>query len=157
MFNTIILGLDGSTESKRAIPVALELASSDDAKIIAVHVRELLVGRAGGQTLYANEQEIETGVRETVDELAKAGNDVKLVVVPAIAGGPAHVLADVARDERADVIVVGTRGHGQVMGLLLGSVTHRLLHIAPCPVLAIPGTPVEATRTLVPEMAVASS
>ena len=59
-------------------------------------------------------------------------------VISSVAGGPAHVLADVARDEHADMIVVGTRGRRQVAGLILGGVTHRLLHIARCPVLAVP-------------------
>jgi nucleotide-binding universal stress UspA family protein len=46
--------------------------------------------------------------------------------------------AEIARAVGADVIVVGIRGHTQLAGLLLGSITQRLLHVAPCPVLAIP-------------------
>jgi nucleotide-binding universal stress UspA family protein len=53
-------------------------------------------------------------------------------------GEAAHVVAEAAREEGADVIVVGTRGRGPLAGLLLGSVTQRLLHLAPCPVLAVP-------------------
>jgi nucleotide-binding universal stress UspA family protein len=52
--------------------------------------------------------------------------------------GPAHVIAGVAGDAKADVIVSGTRGHTAIAGLLLGSVTQRLLHLAHCPVLVIP-------------------
>jgi nucleotide-binding universal stress UspA family protein len=52
--------------------------------------------------------------------------------------GPAHVIADIAKNNGSDLIVLGTRGHSAVAGLLLGSVTQRLLHIAPCPVLAVP-------------------
>ena len=55
-------------------------------------------------------------------------------------GGPAHAIADAAKEVGADLIVVGTRGHTALGGLLLGSVTNRLLHIAPCPVLAVPPT-----------------
>ena len=48
MFKTVVLGLDGSPEAKQALPFALELAEPETGRIIAVHVRELLVGRAGG-------------------------------------------------------------------------------------------------------------
>lgn len=54
------------------------------------------------------------------------------------------MIAERARELGADAIVVGTRGHGPVAGLLLGSVTQRLLHIAECPVLAVPPTAVPA-------------
>jgi nucleotide-binding universal stress UspA family protein len=137
MFSTVILALDGSPESLAAIPYARELVG-DSGTIKAVHVRELLMGRAGGQTLNANEDEVLAGVRSTVDELAKAGVSVTLDVATSAAGGPAHVLAEAARQASADAIVMGTRGRGQVAGLLLGSVTQRLLHLAHCPVLVVP-------------------
>ena len=75
------------------------------------------------------------------DELAKAGNGGELqLVATTAAGGPAHDIANIARDNGADLIVVGTRGMGVIAGLLLGSVTQRLLQIAPCPVLSVPAS-----------------
>jgi nucleotide-binding universal stress UspA family protein len=51
---------------------------------------------------------------------------------------PAPAIAEAARDTGADLIVVGTRGHTAIGGLMLGSVTQRLLHIAPCALLTVP-------------------
>ena len=138
MFDTVVIGLDGSPESKRALPVALDLARRDGGRIVAVHVREMLVGRAGGQPLNVNEDEVEAEVRRQIAEISSTGVEIGLTVVSAVAGGPAHVLADIARKEHADVIVIGTRGHSQITGLLVGSATHRLLHIAPCAVYVVP-------------------
>jgi nucleotide-binding universal stress UspA family protein len=138
MFTKIVLALDGSAESLAAIPYARELVEREGGSIEAIHVRELLMGRAGGQTLNANEDEVTASVRRAVDELAQAGVSITLDVATAAAGGPAHVIAELARRSQADMIVMGTRGRGQVAGLLLGSVTQRLLHLGPCPVLAVP-------------------
>jgi nucleotide-binding universal stress UspA family protein len=137
MSKTVILGLDGSPDSARAVPFATELAGQEG-RVVAVHVRELFLGRGGGQTLAANEEEIEADVRRLVDEIIATGATVEMKVVTTATDSPAHVLADAAEREGADVIVVGTRGHRQIAGLLLGSVTQRLLHVAPCPVLAVP-------------------
>jgi len=138
MFETVVIGLDGSPESNRALPVAVELAKRDGGRIVAVHVREMLVGRAGGQPLNVNEDEVEAEVRRQIADISSTGVDIGLTVVSAVAGGPAHVLADTARKEQADVIVIGTRGHRQIAGLLVGSTTHRLLHVAPCAVYVVP-------------------
>ena len=51
---------------------------------------------------------------------------------------PASLIAEAAEDVGADLVVVGTRGHTALAGLLLGSVTDRLLRILRCPVLAVP-------------------
>jgi nucleotide-binding universal stress UspA family protein len=53
-------------------------------------------------------------------------------------GGPAHAIEEIAAEAGADLIVVGMRGHSALAGLLVGSVTQRLLHVARRPVLVVP-------------------
>ncbi len=51
----------------------------------------------------------------------------------------ARAIAEIADRSKADLIVTGTRGHSEIAGLFVGSVTQRLLHIAKQPVRAVPG------------------
>jgi hypothetical protein len=77
-------------------------------------------------------------VRKQVEEMAAAGIPVRLHAFSNFVGSPAQHIAEVAEDAGADLIAVGTRGLGVFAGMLLGSVTQRLLHVAPCAVLAVP-------------------
>jgi nucleotide-binding universal stress UspA family protein len=138
MFKVIVWATDGSRLADHALPLAKGLAESSGAKLVVVHVDELSTGRAGAYHLHADEDELRRKVEECVERLKADGLDAQLEVAKTGTGGAAHIIAEVARDAGADLIVAGTRGHGPVVGLLLGSVTHRLLHIAPCPVLVVP-------------------
>jgi nucleotide-binding universal stress UspA family protein len=73
-----------------------------------------------------------------VSALAGDGIAATLETTRAKVGGAAPAIARVARAHESDAIVVGTRGHSPIAGLLVGSVTQRLLHISPCPVIAVP-------------------
>jgi nucleotide-binding universal stress UspA family protein len=146
MFKTIVWATDGSDAADAALSYVKGLAEGEGRKLVVVHSKELLRGRAGGYPMNANEDELQAKIRGQADELRSEGLDVTLRIETGAAPGAAHMIADAARSFDADVIVVGTRGHTAIGGLLLGSVTQRLLHIAPCPVLAVPapGTAVEA-------------
>ena len=137
MFKTIVLALDGSDGSRRAVPLAIELAKRDKAKLVIAHVEEDVIGKGGGP-IRATEDEIQAEIRRQAEELAAQGVETSVEMRSVMVGGPAHVIEEIADGAGADLIVAGTRGHSPVAGLLLGSVTQRLLHIARRPVLAVP-------------------
>jgi len=138
MFKTIIWATDGSESADRALPTALDLTAEGHGKLLVVHADALLGGRGGGVPVIADEQDVQSELVSKVNELVESGIDASFRVVKGTNRDPADLIADVAREVDADLIIVGTRGHGRVVGMLLGSVTQRLLHVAPCPVLAVP-------------------
>ncbi|MEA2443405.1 MAG: hypothetical protein QOJ12_697 [Thermoleophilales bacterium] len=139
MFKTIVWATDGSENADRALPYAKELASRDGGALVAVHVIETFAGqRAASQPLYANEADLRAKVEDQVADMVSHGIDARAEVLAARAPGAAHQIADAASDAGADLIVIGTRGHSRLAGLLVGSVTQRLLHVASCPVVAVP-------------------
>lgn len=138
MFQVIIWASDGSEHADRALDHARKLAEANSARLIAVHVKELSVGRAAGYPVQIDEEEVEQKIQGQTKDLKDAGVDASYEQRGTTAGGAAHAIADAAKEAGAELIVVGTRGQGPISGLLLGSVTQRLLHVAPCPVLAVP-------------------
>jgi nucleotide-binding universal stress UspA family protein len=137
MFETIVLALDGSKGSDKAIPIATELAREYGARIVIAHVEQDVVGKGGGPII-ATEDEIQSAIRKRAQELSAEGLETTVVVRNLMLGGPAHVIAEIADEANADLIVAGSHGHTAVGGFLLGSVTQRLLSVASCPVLVVP-------------------
>ena len=140
MIKRIVLALDGSAEADHALPVAQELALALGAAVTIVHVREMMIAPVvGGVPRRVDEGHMEATVRADAEALIAAGIDAELrIVASTYSGGPAHEIAEVAKEVDAGLIVAGTRGLGMIKGLLVGSVAHRLPHIATCPVLMVP-------------------
>jgi nucleotide-binding universal stress UspA family protein len=139
MFKTIVLALDGSDTAKRGIPVAVELAKAGKGRIVIAHVEERMATK-GRAPIHADEDEIQKELKGLVKDLESDGIEAKIELGDVMAGGSgvAHAIADIAEKSKADLIVAGTRGHSLIEGLLVGSVTQRLLHIAKQPVLVVP-------------------
>lgn len=136
MYKTIVLGLDGSEGSARALPHAVGLATASEGKIVVAHVDERLVAK--GDMPGPGEEEARQKVRSQVEQIKGEGVEATLESRTLVLGGPGHAIAEIAEEANADLIVVGTRGHSTVPGLVLGSVAHRLIHVAHRPVLAVP-------------------
>ena len=140
MFRKVVWATDGSEAADRALPHAKAVAAESGAPLVVVYCEEFTMpGKGGGSVpVHANEDELQTKVERQVADLVSDGIAATLESSRSRVGGAAHAIAETAVREQADLIVVGTRGHTPLAGLLLGSVTQRLLHIAPCPVLAVP-------------------
>jgi nucleotide-binding universal stress UspA family protein len=139
VFKNIVWATDGSEHSDRALHYAKELAMRDGANLHVLHVIERIAGsRAAGLTWRADEDEVEAKVKAQMVQLSQAGAKASLLITSGHESQPAQDIADAALQVGADLIVIGTRGHSAIGGLLLGSVTQRLLHQAPCAVLVIP-------------------
>jgi nucleotide-binding universal stress UspA family protein len=140
MFKKVIWATDGSEHADRALRPAVQVATSDGAELIVVHVVEKLMGgRASGVNAFVNEDEIKAKVERQAKAIAaETGVRTSTHVVAGLGNRIGDRIADVAQDAGADLIVVGTRGHGALGSFVLGGVTQRLLHVSPCPVLSVP-------------------
>ncbi|HUA03498.1 MAG TPA: universal stress protein [Solirubrobacteraceae bacterium] len=139
MFNTIIWATDGSKNADRALPHAKALAQHENATLIIAHVVERYAShKASGLAVHADEEQVQEKLERLAEQLSDEGVDTSLKIVNHVGPQPAHEIADLAREAKADLVLVGCRGHSAIAGLLLGSVTTRLLHVSPCPVLVIP-------------------
>lgn len=151
MFTNIVWASDGSEHADRALQYATAIADREHSHLHVVHIVEMLVGgRVAGQKVFLNEDQIDAKIKEQARQAsAEHGIQATLHMTPSGIGNIADRVAEIAADVSADLIVVGTRGHSALGGLMLGSVTQRLLHVAGCPVLAVP--PAKAHADVLPQ------
>ncbi|RRR99707.1 universal stress protein [Glycomyces terrestris] len=135
----IVVGVDGSAASLRALEWALREAALTGAGLEAVHAWEVPAAYGTGMVLaMPGNEEFESAAREAlaraVDQVA--GNEPGVAIEQnTVAGHPARVLIDAA--EGASLLVVGSRGHGGFVGTLVGSVSQYCVSHAPCPVVVV--------------------
>jgi nucleotide-binding universal stress UspA family protein len=138
----IVVGVDGSESAREALRWALAEARLRNVPVRVVsawHVAPLAYGAPGfaiaDRELFDSFRvAAEQAMDETLDALADAAKGVQ-VEKSVIEGNAPHALVEAAHD--AELLVVGSRGHGEVTGLLLGSVSFQVAHLAPCPVVIV--------------------
>jgi nucleotide-binding universal stress UspA family protein len=133
MFHRIVLAIDGSEPSNRAVALTETLGGDE---VVVLHVHETAVGYGGAAELESAREAGEL-VDGTVRRLKEAGVDARGDLVQAVYGRAARIVLETADHEGADLIVMGSRGLSDLAGLVLGSVTHKVLHLARCPVLVV--------------------
>lgn len=139
--NTIVVGVDGSPGADGAVQLAAREARLRNARlrlVMAWHVPAVAYGGVGIAVVDAGaeyEDEARQSLKERVEQLEEdlAGITVEQVVRE---GRAASVLIEEASD--AELLVVGSRGHGGFVGMLIGSVSNECAQHAPCPVIIVP-------------------
>ena len=140
MSKTFVVPVDGSEHSRKALELACELASKLDARLHLVHVAQALhqdktlVLGAAAITIHASHDEL-VQAGDKVIEGAKAialEHGCDNVDGEVMTGDPAKRILEAATGGRADMIIMGSRGHSDLSGLMMGSVSHKVSHLAPC-------------------------
>ena len=138
----IVVGVDGSEESKAALRWALDEGRLRSARVRAIyawafpHVDTWTTGYVA--TAQFNIDALQHDAEEFLDSvIAEAKTEGVGVGRAALEGSAAQVLVEAAAE--ADLLVVGSRGRGGFAGLLLGSVSQQCAHHAPCPVVIVRG------------------
>jgi len=139
----ILVAYDGSSHSKEALNWAIDLSLLSGAEVAAVKVFELGVtldamGEADGTTFQETLEAIRRNDRGLLDEAAATGQNRGVKVTGEILeGNPAGEIISYAKKNNFDLIIAGTKGHGALDELLMGSVTRNLVSLAHVPVLVV--------------------
>src|SRR5829696_8011363 len=143
----ILIGVDGSERSEDAVAFGRALALAAGAPLILTSAHRSDPLRPGAQ---AHEIFLREDAERTLARLAVELDDVDDVELrPLVVNmSPAHALQEIAEQEHAGIIVVGSSHTGRLGRVLPGSTAERLLHGAPCPVTVVPlGYRTHATPT----------
>jgi nucleotide-binding universal stress UspA family protein len=141
MFKTVLWATDGSKAAERALAAAESIAQTYGARLIITHVPVPVILGGPTHVVKAAQQAadaIEANLQRKVEDLKRDGVTAEFASLEMTTHGTAHTIADFSREAAADLIVVGTSGTSRLVRVLVGSVTQRLLELAPCPVLAVP-------------------
>ena len=139
-WKTIVVGVDGSPGSRKALTWAAAEAADHRCDLVVVNVWEhTLMPPAGSVSV--SERYVPDSSQRTADELTQVikeelGEEPAVLVQPRVKqGSPAKVLIE--ESANADLLVVGPRGHGGFVGLVLGSVSQHVAAYAKCSVVVV--------------------
>ena len=137
MYERVLVALDHSETSQRVLKVAKELATAAGSEVWVVHLREREVIAQLGNVANESDLEAQSGVEQAVEELKKAGVNAHGEVREALFGHAAREIVEDAKSHDASIIILGSRGRSEISSLLVGSVAHKVLHLADRPVLVV--------------------
>lgn len=150
MTEKFLIAVDGSQHGWKALDLAAKLGKLSSAELVVVHVIpfEAIPGdlseyaraegiqiEEGRARIHANRTLGDRIVNDAVDRARASG--VAQVETRVVEGNPAVEIVALAEAESAGMIFLGTRGRSDLSGLLLGSVSHKVMHLAPCTCVAV--------------------
>jgi len=140
MFNKILVAIDSSTMSKKVLQTALQFANDQKAEITLMHVGKEFVLPQGVvvSDITAIKQEMRQMGIDLLDQakadLANQGLEVETYYTE---GSAPRLIVGYATKEQFDIIVIGSRGLGNIKEMMLGSVSHKVSKLSTCPVLIV--------------------
>jgi nucleotide-binding universal stress UspA family protein len=148
MFKKVLVAIDASDYSRQVLPAAIEIARKFQSEVFILHVAEHDRGR---NVVFTTESPAEatTLVANAVKGFREAGVQVRGELHDVAVGHVARNIADTAKEMGSDLIIMGSRGLSDVQGILLGSVTHKVMQLT--------HTAVLVTRGPLPEKAAAEA
>lgn len=140
MAGSIICGIDGSNESRVALRIAARLSRQLGLRLVVAHVAQPAVFASSYGSLPIVETPADADLQAAEELLERFALDEELAhaTMRPLCGLPSERLADLADEEDAELIVVGSRGRGAFKAAFLGSVSTDLIGVARCPVLVVP-------------------
>lgn len=137
MYEKILVAIDHSAASDRALAAAKELAGLAKGEVWVVHLREREVIPRIGLVPTEEHNEAEDEVKTAVSALAEAGVTTHAEVADVPFGQAAAEIVELAKQHDVGVIVMGSRGRSDLKGLVLGSTAHKVIHLTDRPVLVV--------------------
>jgi nucleotide-binding universal stress UspA family protein len=138
MYDRILVAVDHSEMSDRAVLAARDLAVLSKGEVWVLHLREREMGfKTGVLTIDETTQDANAQVAASVEVLTEAGIKAHGEVRNTIFGLAAREIVNDAIEVDADVIVMGSRGRSDLAGLLLGSTAHKVIHLSDRAVLVV--------------------
>jgi nucleotide-binding universal stress UspA family protein len=138
MFDKILVAIDHSEISDRALAAARDLALLSKGEVWVLHLREREIAtKTGVVRTDETADDASAAVATAVDKLTAAGVKAHGHVGTTIFGYAARSIVDDAIEHAVDVIVMGSRGRGDLAGLVLGSTAHKVIHLTDRPVLIV--------------------
>jgi nucleotide-binding universal stress UspA family protein len=137
MYDRLLVAVDHSDGAERVVNAAREMALLSDGEVWLLHLRKMEVMPRAGVFPTESNAEALSAVEHAAQKLNDAGIKTHYEVRDTLHGEEAREIVATARAHDVGIIVMGSRGRGDLVGLVLGSTAHKVIHFSDRPVLVV--------------------